>query len=154
MAEYHKDETQKALKKYKFTALEHVFNAEFLEKVYEFKDNDPIQELYNTGLINYSKNLHLNTEMNKLHEKLVLLDYGLENIIKRYNLENWLEKCKKKYLQEKENTENKNAILGELYTAGFFARISLDSLKEITPDTKQKKRHPILNVLLIIKKLL
>ncbi len=39
--------------------------------------------------------------MNKLYEKLALLDYELENIIKRYNLENWLEKCKKNICKKK-----------------------------------------------------
>lgn len=123
---------REAIQKAYLKAIDKFFDDTLLEKILAIEDkDDPLKELFVTGIYEYSKlNIHDSTN---LHNKALRLNCILDYIFKRGDkdiLTAWINEKLNLYLKEK-NNYSKNAILGEIYTAGYFAEIFSDEIEPI-----------------------
>ena len=146
-----KTELQNAMEQYQLKAMAEIFDDDFVDKILNFDKKDPISEMYIDGIYNYYKNRYLSTGINKTHNKVLQLNICINELLTKYRLKDWLLSKKKEYLKSEKDNANKNAILGEIFTAGYFARIFVDSLTPIktsrtqTPDFEiELNKHKII----------
>ena len=126
-----KTELQNAMEQYQLKAMAEIFDDDFVDKILNFYKKDPISEMYIDGIYNYYKNRYLSTGINKTHNKVLQLNICINELLTKYRLKDWLLSKKKEYLKSEKDNADKNAILGEIFTAGYFARIFVDSLTPI-----------------------
>lgn len=134
---------RKALEFSRLGLLNKYITDEFLNKIMTEK-NDPLQTLIIEGSYNsYIGYTHI--QQNSVNQ-LIQLNIIIERILKKNDkdLSDWFDKKFKLYQKTKaENTEQKNAILGEIFAIGYFINMFLEEVKPI--QEKQEKQTPDFN---------
>lgn len=134
---------RKALDFSRLEILNKYITDELLNKIL-IEENDPLKTLIIEGAYNrYAGYTHIKqSSVNQLYQ----LDIIIKRILKKKDkvLSDWLDKKFKLYLKTQSgNTEQKNAILGEIFAIGYFINMFL---KEVNPiQEKQEKQTPDFN---------
>lgn len=144
MHEYDSNLIHKAIDLFNLRPLGAVFDDNFMEQIYSFEEEDPLKQIFYEGLeIPYK---HLGTEQNYrgFHHKAYQLSFCINNILRDNNqdLLQWLSKLKKRYLDERNDNANKNGILGEIYTAGYFLNTYIEKIQPIKTQAKKGQKTP------------
>ncbi|MBQ8459883.1 hypothetical protein IJ541_07260 [bacterium] len=139
MTKYDSKLIKESIKLHLLQPLGSIFDDDFMSKVYELDDEDPLKLIFIHGIELYYDKSNNSSKSVRLHEKALQLSVCIEYLLKidYFDYRNWLETKKSEYLKSKSNTANKNAILGEIYTVGYIARMFVDSI--IPVKTKAKK---------------